>query len=93
LIWRWYLELLAGALSALATATTLVWPDWIEQFLDEAPDGGDGSAEWGLTLALCGLSLGLLVLAWRDGRRLACARTRCALGPGMPASDIKAPSR
>jgi hypothetical protein len=73
---RLWLELLAGACSALAGALTLVWPDWFERFFDEAPDNGDGSAEWGLALFLCALTLALFSQAWRDRRHLQQARAQ-----------------
>ena len=42
------IALASGAACALAT----IWPDWIERSTGLAPDGGQGSTEWGWALAL-----------------------------------------
>jgi len=44
---RFWVEIILGMASAALLAITLVSPDWIERAFDLAPDGGDGSAEWG----------------------------------------------
>lgn len=55
-----------AALSGLAFAATLVWPDWIELLLRFDPDHGDGSAERGIVLAIVGVSALLMsALAWQ----------------------------
>jgi len=65
---RLWFEVVLGAASAASLALTLVWPDWFERFFDFEPDGGDGSAEWGLALALAVATLVAFSLAWRDWR-------------------------
>jgi hypothetical protein len=65
---RFWIEACLAGLSALSLALTLVWPDWFERFFEFAPDGGDGSAEWGLTLSLAACTVGFVALAWREWR-------------------------
>ena len=62
-----------GFASAALLALTLVLPDWIETILGVAPDGGDGSSEWGLAAALVVATLMLFVLAgwtWKRSQPL-----------------------
>ena len=63
---RLFIEAGLGAASAAVLALTLVWPDWIEQGLGLAPDGGDGSAEWGWAVALAAATMFL----WADAGRI-----------------------
>ena len=63
---RFWVEVAFGALSAALLASTLVWPDWIERLFAIAPDGGDGSAEWGWAITL---SVVTLVCFLDAGRR------------------------
>jgi hypothetical protein len=76
---RFWFETILGVVSAAALALTLATPDWYEHLFDFAPDGGDGSAEWGLATALAVATLVLFVDAGRIGlrhsRRLAEARS------------------
>lgn len=65
---RLWFEAALGAASALALALTLVWPDWFERFFEFEPDAGDGSAEWGLAVALAIATLVAFGSAWRDWR-------------------------
>jgi hypothetical protein len=83
---RIWAEALLGCVSALALAMTLVWPDWIERLFDESPDGGDGSAEWGLALGLAVSTLVAFGAAWRD--RQALQRSRA---PAKPAAELPHP--
>ncbi len=70
---RFRFEAILGAVSAAALALTLAAPDWFERLFDLAPDGGDGSAEWGLAAALAVATLMLFVdagrIGWRHSRR------------------------
>ena len=68
---RFWLECIAAVASAVSLAMTLVWPQWIEMLFGFAPDGGDGSDEWGFTLFLFGLTMLMAVLARRDWVRSA----------------------
>ena len=43
--WLYRAEVAASAISTVLFAWTLLDPQWIERWLDESPDGGDGSAE------------------------------------------------
>ena len=63
----WIQSVLAWA-SASCLVLTVFEPDWIEQFFGFEPDGGDGSAEWGLTLALLLATCAFVALAGRTWR-------------------------
>lgn len=43
--WLYRAEVVASGTSMLLFVWTLIDPQWIERWFDEAPDGGDGSAE------------------------------------------------
>jgi hypothetical protein len=58
--------------AALALLSAL-WPEWIESLLGLAPDGGDGSAEWGVVVAFGLASLVSGALARLQRRRLRAA--------------------
>ena len=61
----------ASALSVLLLVVTVVDPQWIERWFDEAPDGGDGSAErWIVGACFAALTLATAWLARREQRRL-----------------------
>jgi hypothetical protein len=62
-----------AAISAVLTAVTAIWPDWIEVVLDESPDGGDGSIERLLAAAWFAGTVLFFLLARRDYRRLKAA--------------------
>lgn len=70
---RFWFETILAVVSAVALALTLAVPDWFERLFDFAPDGGDGSAEWGLAAALAVATLILFVdagrIGWRHSRR------------------------
>jgi hypothetical protein len=61
-------EAMFGAISAALFALALLVPDWIERAFDLAPDGGDGSAEWGWAAAFAVASIVLVAdaaVVWR----------------------------
>jgi len=62
-------ELAFSIISALLTALTLAWPDWIEGIFEVAPDAGTGSSEWGIALAFTVVTLMLAALTRRTWRR------------------------
>jgi hypothetical protein len=68
---RWRIEAALGAISAVLLALTLAIPSWIERIFGFEPDGGDGSAEWGLAISLAIATL----LLFADAHRL---RSRAA---------------
>ena len=72
-------EAIFGAISAALFALTICVPDWIERAFDLAPDGGDGSAEWGWAAAFAIASLVFVAdaaLLWR--------RTHLSTEPRVP---------
>ena len=76
---RWPLRLRIEALLALLSAgmlaLTVLWPQWVEAFFGFEPDAGDGSSEWGFTLALVAITLFAFITTARDWRRLQSARS------------------
>ena len=70
-----WVELIAGATSAVMLAVTLVWPQWIETILDVDPDGGSGETEWELTVGLCIVTVVMFIAAHREWRRGMVARS------------------
>jgi hypothetical protein len=62
---RWRIETALGVVSAALLALTLAIPNWIERFFGFEPDGGDGSAEWGLAISLAIATLMLFGDAYR----------------------------
>ena len=71
---RFRIEIALGVLSAFMLVATMIWPDWIERISGMTPDGGDGSAEWGATVAFAGATLVFLGDAgrmwWRAARAM-----------------------
>jgi hypothetical protein len=67
----WKIDAFFAGMFALGTLLTALFPPWIEAFGLE-PDGGSGSAEWGIVavLGVVALTAGLL------SRRHFVARTR-----------------
>ena len=65
---RFWWQLLPALASSTALVLTLIEPDWIEQVFSIEPDGGDGSAEWGLSLALLIATCTFIALAGRTWR-------------------------
>jgi hypothetical protein len=53
---RWKIEAVLAIVFAVATVVTAIVPQWIEA-LGLEPDGGDGSAEWGIVVVLGVLAL------------------------------------
>jgi len=59
---RFAAALSAACLSAVACIATLIEPQWFELLFDESPDGGDGSLE---TIVAVAVSLvACLIFAW-----------------------------
>ena len=73
---RWRVEAVLGMVFAVAALATAAVPRWIEAAGIE-PDGGSGSAEWGV-VAVLGLAAGAAgaLSAWERRRAMAWARAR-----------------
>ena len=67
---RFWVETILAAASAACLVATLVWPQWIEELTGLEPDGGDGSAEWGWSLAFCAATVLCLIAARRSYKRI-----------------------
>ena len=72
-------EAVLAALALVLGLLAAVAPTWIESLLGFSPDGGNGSAEWGLVLVFWAAAAVLALLARRDG-----ARWRAATAGGRP---------
>ena len=66
----WWTEVAASLIGIVGFVATLVEPEWIERLFDEAPDGGDGSAErWLVGAAFLVAAVVAALLAHRERRR------------------------
>jgi hypothetical protein len=74
---RWKIEAVI-ALCAIGALVTVIFPQWLEGFGFE-PDGGDGSAEWAIVVALGAVALASAALSW--SHYLSCRRQR-SIGEG-----------
>jgi hypothetical protein len=81
---RFIAALSAALLSGIACIATLIEPQWFELLFDESPDGGDGSLETivavAVSLVACVLFAWLARREWKRDRRDAGARARAATG-------------
>jgi len=68
-------EVAVAALSGLLALLTLVTREWVELLFGVDPDGGDGSLEWLLVVALAVVALVLGAVARVERRRTAVARS------------------
>jgi hypothetical protein len=62
------IEIVLSALLGMATIVTAVWPSWIEDLFGFDPDGGNGTAEWGIVAVLAVITVAAATLARRDLR-------------------------
>jgi hypothetical protein len=67
---RFWGECALAGLAAVLAVLTAIWPDWIELLFDADPDGGTGSAEWGIVIAFAVVAVIFAVLARFEHRRL-----------------------
>jgi hypothetical protein len=67
---RFWAECALAGLAAVLAVLTAVWPNWIELLFGADPDGGDGSAEWGIVIAFAVVAIIFAVLARLEYRRL-----------------------
>jgi hypothetical protein len=68
---RFWLELGAAAVSALALLATLLWREWIELVFHVDPDHGRGSLEWVIVGVTAVVAVGCASLAPFEWRRTA----------------------
>jgi hypothetical protein len=62
------IEIVLAAVLGVATILTVVWPEWIEGLFGFDPDGGNGTAEWGIVVVLAVATIVVAALARRDLR-------------------------
>ena len=72
---RIWLETAAAIASAVATALTALWPQWIEMVFGADPDGGTGETEWLLVACLFAVTLALTLDLGREWRRAGAAKS------------------
>ena len=59
---RFWVECALAGLAAILAVLTAAWPNWIELLFGADPDGGDGSAEWGIVATLVVVAIIFAVL-------------------------------
>ena len=67
---RFWAECALAGLAAILAVLTAVWPNWIELLFGADPDGGDGSAEWGIVIAFAVVAIIFAVLPRFEHSRL-----------------------
>ena len=68
---RFWFEAITGAIGLVLFVLTLFTREWIEELTGWDPDGGSGSLEIALALALLAISAISMLAARRDYRRAA----------------------
>ena len=68
MVLRARIEIVLSALLGTATIVTAVWPAWIEGVSGFDPDGGNGTAEWGIVAVLAVITVAVAARARRDLR-------------------------
>jgi len=66
---RFWIEVAAAVICALAVAITLSSPQWIEAVFHVDPDEGSGALEWTVVVVLCVFALGFVAAAGFEWRR------------------------
>jgi hypothetical protein len=66
---RFWLEVALTGLVGTLAVLTVIWPNWFEVLFGTAPDDGDGSFEWLVTVGLGVAALVMTVLARLEWRR------------------------
>ncbi len=65
--YRWATWL--GVIAIVFSAGAFAWPTWLEPWLGEGADGGDGSIEYAVALAFAVVAAGLIVWPYLARRR------------------------
>ena len=63
---QFWAEIGLALTTAILAVVTAIWSDWIEIVFDVDPDGGNGSLEWLIVLALAGATVVFAALARRE---------------------------
>ncbi len=66
---RFWIECTLAFVSGILLVLTLFWHNWIEVLFGVEPDGGDGSFERALVVALIGVMVTFSVLARTEWQR------------------------
>jgi hypothetical protein len=59
-----------GVLALAAAVVTIAWPDWIEEVFHVDPDGGSGTLEVSVVVALALVSIASFAASWTVRRRV-----------------------
>jgi len=68
---RFWIELGAGAVAAIALLATLISREWIEAVFGVDPDHGSGSLEWAIVAVSAVVAVGCATLVPLEWRRTA----------------------
>jgi hypothetical protein len=66
---RFWVEAVLGSVTGFLTLLTLVTREWIEILFGVDPDGGSGSLEWAIVVALLEVTVAFSALARAEWRR------------------------
>ena len=66
---RFWVEAALAVLAVAVLTLTLLWHDWIERAFGFEPDGGNGSLEWLIVVALVATTATTSLIARREWRR------------------------
>jgi hypothetical protein len=66
---RFWLEATMATITGIMLVLTLLWEDWVEAIFGISPDGGSGSFERWLVVALCVATIALFAMARSEWRR------------------------
>lgn len=67
---RFWLEAVMATITGIMLVLTLLWEDWVEVIFRVSPDGGNGSFERWLVVALSVATITLFIMARSEWRRV-----------------------
>ena len=67
-------------MSLLLSVAAFSWPTWLERWIGDRADGGDGTIEYALAVGFALAAAGLIVLPLQAARRARCARMEARHG-------------
>ena len=72
---RMWIEAGLAAATGILTVVTIISREWIEFIFGVDPDHGSGALEWALVVVLAAATIGFILAARAEWRRIATAET------------------